>query len=264
MLPFSTTAFDLKSMRSDILSEGPLELVCFASGAFPPLFPPVHIKSALYTDVPFTGRASGCRGLRTLSRVARLAGPPRGRPLQRPLGRRVARSPRRARGLLRHPNGQHARRGRCRPARSDAAAAALGRRARSRRRRLGPSLGARRAGPPRLPRRPLRRVAGAGTRWRCRRSSPAWRGWSWGRRRRRCTVCGLYAEALYAYLGVSRARAPLASLWVFLNRRCGRMRATEHAQRGRSASSSVVAASRRSPSVAPGPSRAPSCNSGSC
>ena len=26
MLPFSTTAFDLKSMRSDVLSEGPLEL----------------------------------------------------------------------------------------------------------------------------------------------------------------------------------------------------------------------------------------------
>ena len=65
MLPFSTTAFDLKSMRSDILSEGPLELVCFASGAFPPLFPPVHIGSSLYTDVAFFTDASGCRGLQT-------------------------------------------------------------------------------------------------------------------------------------------------------------------------------------------------------
>ena len=65
MLPFATTAFDLKRLRSDILSEGPLELVCFASGAFPPLFPPVHIGSSLYTDVAFFTDASGCRGLQT-------------------------------------------------------------------------------------------------------------------------------------------------------------------------------------------------------
>ena len=65
MLPFATSAFDVKRMRSDILSEGPLELVCFASGAFPPLFPPVHIGSSLYTDVAFFTDASGCRGLQT-------------------------------------------------------------------------------------------------------------------------------------------------------------------------------------------------------
>ena len=180
MLPFSTTAFDLKSMRADILSEGPLELVCFASGAFPPLFPPVHIGSSLYTDVAFFTDASGCRGLQTSpeSRVLQVchADVPFNGPwvVESPSSLNV----REVCSVV--VNGQHARRAaaarRAGPRRRGAR-----RGARGRRRRLGPSLGARRAGPLRLPRVSRENASPALLMcWRCRRSSPAWRGRSSG------------------------------------------------------------------------------------